>query len=462
MADFRVEHDSMGEVQVPIDAHWGAQTQRAVENFPLSGLPIERALVRALGMIKAEAARVNAGLREVPQVSKPVGNAIAAASEMVADGEFDSHFPIDVFQTGSGTSSNMNANEVIAHLAGETLGEHVHPNDQVNASQSSNDVFPSAVHLAVALAVEQDLVPALERLVKALRRKQRQFAKVVKSGRTHMMDATPVTLGQEFGGYASQVEDGIARLRDTLPRVCALPLGGTAVGTGINAPKRFAPQVIARLAERTGLPLTEARDHFAAQGARDALVECSGQLRTLAVSLFKIANDIRLMGSGPRAGLAEIRLPDLQPGSSIMPGKVNPVLPEVVTQVSVQIVGNDAAVAFAGSQGHFELNVYVPVIARNLLESIRLESAACRVFADRCVDGIEADVDRLKEYAESSPSIGTALNPYLGYEVAADIVKEATKTGRSVREVVKRRKLMTDEELDRALDVLSLTRGGIA
>jgi fumarate hydratase class II len=462
MGDYRVEHDSMGEVQVPSDAHWGAQTQRAVENFPISGLQIERTLVRALAMIKAEAARVNAGLREVPKVSRAVGNAIAAAAEMVADGEFDEHFPIDVFQTGSGTSSNMNANEVIAHLASETLGEPVHPNDQVNASQSSNDVFPSAVHLAVALGVAQDLVPALEQLVKALRRKQRAFAKVVKSGRTHMMDATPVTLGQEFGGYASQVEEGIARLRDTLPRVCALPLGGTAVGTGINAPKRFAPQVIARLAERTALPLTEARDHFAAQGARDALVECSGQLRTLAVSLFKIANDIRLMNSGPRAGLAEIRLPDLQPGSSIMPGKVNPVLAEVVTQVSVQVIGNDAAVAFAGSQGHFELNVYVPVIARNLLESIRLESAACRVFADRCVDGIEANVDRLKQYAESSPSIGTALNPYLGYEVAADIVKEATKTGRSVREVVKRRKLMTDEELDRALDVLALTRGGIA
>jgi fumarate hydratase class II len=462
MADHRIEHDSMGEVRVPAHAHWGAQTQRAVENFPISGLSIERTLVHALAMIKAEAARVNVKLRDVPHVTKPVGAAIAEAAEEVAAGEHDEHFPIDVFQTGSGTSSNMNANEVIARLASTTLGETVHPNDAVNASQSSNDVFPSAVHLAAARAITDDLVPALERLVEALRRKQREFAKVVKSGRTHLMDATPVTLGQEFGGFAAQIEDGIARLRDALPRLCALPLGGTAVGTGINAPKRFAKLVIEQLATRTGLPLTEARDHFAAQGARDALVETSGQLRTLAVSLFKIANDIRLMGSGPRTGLAEIRIPDLQPGSSIMPGKVNPVLAEVVTQVSAQVIGNDAAVAFAGSQGHFELNVFVPVMARNLLESIRLLTAACREFADHCVDGIEANVERMKEYAESSPSIGTALNPYLGYETAAEVVKEATKTGRSVREVVKRRKLMTDEELDRALDVLALTRGGIA
>jgi fumarate hydratase, class II len=459
---YRIEHDSMGEVRVPADAQWGAQTQRAIENFPISGLPIEPALVRALALIKAEAARVNIGLRDVPQVTKPVGDAIAAAAEMVADGRFDAHFPIDAFQTGSGTSSNMNANEVIARLASDALGNAIHPNDQVNASQSSNDVFPSAVHLAVALGIDEDLIPACEHLVKSLRKKQRAFAKVVKSGRTHLMDATPVTLGQEFGGYASQIEDGIARLRDTLPRVCALPLGGTAVGTGINAPKQFAKRVIARLSERTGLPLTEAEDHFAAQGARDALVECSGQLRTLGTSLFKIASDIRLMGSGPRTGLAEIRIPDLQPGSSIMPGKVNPVIAEVVTQVSVQVFGNDTAIAFAGSQGHFELNVFVPLIARNLLESIRLLTSACTVFAERCIDGIEPNVERMKKYAESSPSIGTALNPYLGYEVAAEIVKEATKTGRSVREVVKRRKLMTDEELDHALDVLALTRGGIA
>jgi fumarate hydratase class II len=461
MPEYRTEHDSMGPVEVPAHAHWGAQTQRAIDNFPISGLTIESSLVRALALIKAESARVNARLREVPAIDKKTADAIAAAAEVVAAGEYDDHFPIDVFQTGSGTSSNMNANEVIARLASEELGAAVHPNDQVNASQSSNDVFPSAVHLAVAERVDDELIPACERLVRSLRRKQREFAKVVKSGRTHLMDATPVTLGQEFGGYAAQVEEGIARLRDTLPRVCALPLGGTAVGTGINAPKRFAKLVIERLAARTELPLTEASDHFAAQGARDALVECSGQVRTLGVSLFKIANDIRLMGSGPRTGLAEIRIPDLQPGSSIMPGKVNPVIAEVVTQVSIQVMGNDSAVAFAGSQGHFELNVFVPLIARNLLESIRLLSAACRVFSDRCIDGIEANVERLRDYAESSPSIGTALNPYIGYETAAEVVKESTRTGRSVREIVKRRKLMTDAELDRALDVIGMTKGGI-
>jgi fumarate hydratase, class II len=458
----RIEHDSMGEVHVPGHAHWGAQTHRAVENFAISGVPIESSLVHALGLIKAEAARVNAGLRDVPQVTKRVGDAIANAADRVASGELDAHFPVDIFQTGSGTSSNMNANEVIAKLASELLGEAIHANDQVNASQSSNDVFPSAVHLAAATSIVESLLPACEHLARALRKKQKEFAKVVKSGRTHMMDATPVTLGQEFGGYATQVEEAIARLRDTLPRLCALPLGGTAVGTGINAPKRFAKQVIERLAARTDLPLTEAPDHFAAQGARDALVECSGQARTLAVALFKIASDLRLMGSGPRTGLAELRLPDLQPGSSIMPGKVNPVIPEVVTQVSVQVLGNDTAVAFAGSQGQFELNVFIPVMARNLLESIRLLAAAARVFADRCITGIVANVERAKQFAESSPSIGTALNPYLGYELAAEIVKEATTTGRSIRQVVTARKLMTDEELDRALDVLALTRGGIA
>jgi fumarate hydratase, class II len=322
-------------------------------------------------------------------------------------------------------------------------------------------VFPSAVHIAVAQSMVDDLVPSCRVLVRALRQKQRAFAKVVKAGRTHLMDATPVTLGQEFGGYAAQIEDGIARLEATLPRVCALPLGGTAVGTGINAPKRFAAKVIEGLAARTQLPLTEVEDHFAAQGARDALVECSGQLRTLAASLTKIANDVRWMASGPRTGLAEIRLPDLQPGSSIMPGKVNPVIPEVVTQVCAQVIGNDAAVAFAGSQGNFELNVYVPVIARNLVESLGLLASAGDVFAAKCIDGIEANVERCREYAESSPSIGTALNPYLGYETTAEIIKEATRTGRSIREVVKRRKLMTDAELDQALDVIAMTRGGI-
>jgi fumarate hydratase class II len=337
----------------------------------------------------------------------------------------------------------------------------VHPNDDVNKSQSSNDVFPSAVHLAAAEMVTTELIPAATKLVRALRKKQRAFAHIVKSGRTHLMDATPVTLGQEFGGYASQIQDGIARFEDALPRLCALPLGGTAVGTGINAPRSFARSVIKRLAARTDLPLTEAKDHFAAQGARDALVETSGHCKTLAVSLIKIANDIRWMGSGPRTGLAEIRLPDLQPGSSIMPGKVNPVIPEVVTQVGAQVIGNDATVTFAGSQGNFELNVFVPVLARNLLESIELLAHSCSAFADKCIDGIEANVDTLQRYAESSPSIGTALNPHLGYETTAEIIKESNKTGKSIREIVRRRKLMTDAELDRALDVESMTRGGI-
>ncbi len=461
--DFRIEHDSMGDVRVPTAAKWAAQTQRAVENFPISGRPIDRRLVRALGLIKAEAAPVNGRLKDVPKVDKRLADAIRDAALEVADGRWDDEFPIDVFQTGSGTSSNMNANEVIAKLASERLGEAgvVHPNDHVNASQSSNDVFPSAIHLAAVEAIGVDLIPAVEHLERSLRRKARQFRTVVKSGRTHLMDATPVTLGQEFGGYAAQLAEGVERLQDTLPRVGRLPLGGTAVGTGINAPKTFARSVIKALAGRTGLPLSEAPDHFAAQGARDGLVEASGQLRTLAVSLVKIANDIRWMGSGPRTGLSEIRLPDLQPGSSIMPGKVNPVMAEAMTQVCAQVVGNDAAVAFCGSQGNFELNVFLPVMARNLLESIELLTNVCLLFADRCVDGIEADEERCRSYAESSPSVGTSLNPYIGYEKAAEIIKASVKTGRSIRELVKEQGLMSDEELDRALDVLALTKGGI-
>ncbi len=461
MNDYRIEHDSMGEVRVPVDARWAAQTQRAVENFPISGLRIERRLIRALALVKGEAARVNVRLKEVPSVTKPIGDAIAAAADEVADGTWDDHFPIDVYQTGSGTSSNMNANEVIASIASERLGEPVHPNDHVNASQSSNDVFPSAIHIAATEAVVVDLVPAIRHLARSLRRKQREFKSVVKSGRTHLMDATPVTLGQEFGGYAAQVEDAIARLEGTLPRVGELPLGGTAVGTGINAPKTFARSVIKGLAARTDLPLTEARDHFAAQGARDALVELSGSLRTYAVSLVKIANDIRWMGSGPRTGLAEIFIPDLQPGSSIMPGKVNPVMAEAVTQVAAQVFGNDAAIAFGASQGNFELNVYMPMMARNLLESLRLLSNVSRVFADKCVDGIEANVARCKEYAEASPSIGTSLNPYIGYEAAGKVIKESVRTGKSIRQIVLAKKLMTADELDRALDVEAMTRGGI-
>jgi fumarate hydratase class II len=461
--DYRIEHDSMGDVRVPASARWGAQTQRAVENFPISGLTIDARLIRALALVKRHAALTNAGLRDVPLVDRRIGRAIAEAAAEVAEGRWDEQFPVDVFQTGSGTSSNMNINEVLASLASEALGEPgaVHPNDHVNASQSSNDVFPTAIHVAVAEAVTADLLPAFEVLAQELRRKARRFTKVVKSGRTHLMDATPVTLGQEFAGYATQVEQATARLLDSLPRLCELPLGGTAVGTGINAPRTFARKVIAGLRNETGLELVEAADHLAAQSARDALVEVSGQLRTAAVALVKIANDIRWMGSGPRAGLAEISLPDLQPGSSIMPGKVNPVLAEAVTQVAAQVIGNDAAVAFGGSQGNFELNVYMPLMARNLLESVRLLANVSRVFAERCVAGITANVERCRDYAEASPSVGTSLNPYLGYDGAAAVIKESMATGRSIREIVLEQGLLDEAQLDQALDVLALTKGGL-
>jgi fumarate hydratase, class II len=453
----RVEHDSMGEVEVPDDARWAAQTQRAVDNFPISGETIDRRLIAALAAIKGAGATVNGRLGII---DKDIAKAIHDAASEVSTGRWDEHFPIDVFQTGSGTSSNMNMNEVLASLASERLGKKVHPNDHVNASQSSNDVFPSAIHLASVRFVQTDLLPALDTLERALKKKAREFATVVKSGRTHLMDATPVTLGQEFGGYAAQVRDARDRIEAALPSVGTLPLGGTAVGTGINAPKSFARSVIKRLAEDLDAPLTEAKDHFAAQGARDALVGLSGDLRVLAVALTKIANDIRWMGSGPRTGLAEIRIPDLQPGSSIMPGKVNPVLCEAVTQVAAQVMGNDAAIAFSGSQGNFELNVYLPVMARNLLHSIRLLSNVSRLFADKCILGIEANVERMKEYAESSPSIGTALNSVIGYDKGAELVKKSVKTGRSIRDLVLEEKLMTSEELDTALDVLGMTKGG--
>ncbi|MGH9117294.1 MAG: class II fumarate hydratase [Acidimicrobiales bacterium] len=455
---YRIEHDTMGEVLVPADAKWQAQTQRAVENFPISGGTIDPGLIHALAAIKGAVAAENARRRAQP---KARADAIQAAAAEVAAGEWDDHFPIDVFQTGSGTSSNMNMNEVLATLAGERLGEPVHPNDDVNAPLSSNDMFPSAIHIAAARAITTDLIPALAHLAGALREKSRAFAKVVKSGRTHLMDATPVTLGQEFGGYATQIEQSVERLEAALPRVGELPLGGSAVGTGINVPKGFARNVIARLAADLDLPLTEARDHFAAQSARDALVDVSGHLRTTVGAMIKIANDLRWMGSGPRTGLSEILLPDLQPGSSIMPGKVNPVIPEAVTQVAAQVIGNDTVVAFAGSQGAFELNVYLPVMARNLLESIRLLANVARVFADGCVAGIEANVERCKAYAESSPSIGTSLIPYIGYEQAAEIIKESVTTGRSIREIVVGRGLMSDDEVDGALDVLAMTKGGI-
>ncbi|MFD5560218.1 class II fumarate hydratase [Kitasatospora griseola] len=457
---WRIEHDSMGEVRVPAAAKWQAQTQRAVENFPVSGQRLERAHIAALARIKAAAAVVNARLGVLDE---PVAEAIRSAAEEVAAGGWDAEFPVDVFQTGSGTSSNMNANEVIATLAGERLGRPVHPNDQVNASQSSNDVFPSSIHIAATGAVVHELIPALEHLAGALEAKAGEFAEVVKSGRTHLMDATPVTLGQEFGGYAAQVRYGVERLTATLPRVAELPLGGTAVGTGINTPAGFSAAVIAEVARATGLPLTEARNHFEAQGARDGLVELSGQLRTIAAGFTKIANDLRWMGSGPRTGLAEINLPDLQPGSSIMPGKVNPVLPEVVLMVAAQVIGNDTTVTVAGASGNFELNVMLPVIARNVLESVRLLAGVARLLADRTVTGITANAERTREYAESSPSVVTPLNRYIGYEEAAKVAKQSLAERKTIRQVVVERGyldrgLLTEAQLDEALDVLRMTR----
>ena len=460
MTDDRVERDSMGDVHVPAGARWGATTQRAVENFPISGQRIDPELIHALGLIKAAAASANAALGVLDPETAAV---IRAAALEIADGGWDDHFPIDVYQTGSGTSSNMNANEVIANLATERSGRPVHPNDQVNASQSSNDVIPSAIHLAASDGVVNAVIPALTHLALALEDKAREFADVVKSGRTHLMDATPVTLGQEFGGYAAQVRYGIERLEATLPRVAELALGGTAVGTGINAPVGFAEAVIKELRDSTGLPLTEARNHFEAQGARDGLVELSGQLRTIAIGLYKIATDVRWMGSGPRAGLAEIQLTDLQPGSSIMPGKVNPVIPEAVSMVCAQVIGNDAAIAFGGAAGNFELNIMLPMLARNLLESIRLLASASVLFADRCVSGIAADEARTREFAEGSPSVATALNPVLGYEEAASIAKQALAERKTIRQVVIERGHVESgkvslERLDGLLDVMRMTR----
>jgi fumarate hydratase class II len=457
---FRVEHDSMGEVLVPAEALWGAQTQRAVENFPVSGERLPRELIGALASIKGAAATVNG---ELDVLEPYMARAIHDAAAEVAAGRYDEQFPIDVFQTGSGTSSNMNANEVIATLASRALGRRVHPNDHVNASQSSNDVFPSAIHLAATRMIKRSLLPALDHLAAALEAKAAQFASVVKSGRTHLMDATPVTLGQEFGGYAAAVRHGAERAGAALPDAGELPLGGTAVGTGLNAPPGFAATVIARLAADMDLPLTEARDHFEAAGARDALVAASGVLRTIAVSEYKISNDLRLMNSGPRTGLAEIQVPDLQPGSSIMPGKVNPVICEAVCQVCAQVIGNDAAVAFGGAAGNFELNVMMPVIAENLLGSIGLLASASRLLADRCVSGITTDPARLRRLAESSPAIVTALNPFIGYEAAAAAAHEALASGKTIREVViaqghVARGELTEAQLDAALDVLAMTR----
>ena len=463
MADFRTEHDSMGEVQVPAAALWRAQTQRAVENFPISGTTLEPAHIRAMAQVKAAAAKVNA---ELGVIDRQMAQAIVDAAEEVAAGTYDDHFPIDVFQTGSGTSSNMNMNEVLATLASKDAAaapNGVHPNDHVNASQSSNDTFPTSIHVAATASTTQQLIPALDHLATALERKAAEFKDVVKSGRTHLMDATPVMLGQEFGGYAAAVRFGIERLEASLPRVAELPLGGTAVGTGINTPEGFAARVIEELADSTGLPFTEARDHFEAQGARDALVELSGQLKTVAVSLTKLCNDLRWMSSGPRTGLAEINLPDLQPGSSIMPGKVNPVLPEATLMVCAQVIGNDTTVTVSGASGNFELNVMMPVLARNLLESIRLLSTSSRLLADRCIDGITANEERMRTYAESSPSVVTPLNRYIGYENAAKVAKKALAEEKTIKQVVLEMGFveqgdLTEQQLDDALDVARMTR----
>jgi fumarate hydratase class II len=429
---------------------WGGETRKAVENFPVSGQPIPVSVARWLGRIKAAAARVNA---ELGLLDEDKAQRIAEAGDRVAAGELDDQFPIDVFQTGSGTSSNMNANEVIAALA----GEDVHANDDVNMGQSSNDVFPSAVHLAALDEITHDLLPALQELAAALERKAAEFDDVVKSGRTHLMDAVPVTLGQEFGGYAAQVRQGSDRVSAALGRLGQIPLGGTAVGTGLNTHPEFAERVRRRLSEDTRLTISAPADPFEAQAARDALVETSGALKTVAVSLTKIANDLRLMGSGPRAGLGELFLPELQKGSSIMPGKVNPVIPEVVTQVAAQVIGNDAAITAGGMQGHFELNVFVPLLARNLLDSVKLLAAASRLLAEKCVDGIEANREVCERYAELTLSAATALNPYIGYDAAAEIVKEAASSGRSLREIARERGV-ADDVLDKALDYRAMAK----
>ncbi len=461
--EYRIEHDTMGEVRVPKDALYSAQTQRAVENFPISGSRLESAQIAALARIKKAAALANA---ELGVIDENIANAIAAAADQVVTGSFDDQFPIDVYQTGSGTSSNMNMNEVLSSLATQSLGSPVHPNDHVNASQSSNDVFPTSVHVAVTGALINDLIPALDHLAIALEKKAVLWKDAVKAGRTHLMDATPVTLGQEFGGYAAQIRLGIERIQSALPRVAEVPLGGTAVGTGINTPTGFPQKVIAKLAAESGLPITETRNHFEAQANRDALVEASGALRVIAVSLTKINNDLRWMGSGPNTGLGELHIPDLQPGSSIMPGKVNPVVPEAVLMVCGRVIGNDATIAWGGASGLFELNVAIPVMGTALLESIRLLANSCRVLADKTVDGLEANLEHARALAESSPSIVTPLNRVIGYEAAAKIAKYSVAQKITVREAVValgyvERGEVTEEQLDSALDVTRMTGPGL-
>lgn len=459
-----MEKDSLGEVAVPADAYWGAQTQRAVENFPVSGLRFPRRFIAAMGMIKVEAAGVNAELGVVPS---ELAEAVRQAADEVAAGELDEHFPLDIFQTGSGTSTNMNANEVIANRAIEILGGElgakspVHPNDHVNASQSSNDTIPTAMHVAAYSGLAEDLDPALERLAAVLDTKARDFDDVVKIGRTHLQDAVPVRLGQELSGYAQQVKNGVARLAAVKPRLAELALGGTAVGTGLNAPPEFAERVIARLAERTGHPFVPAPNKFEAMGGKDACVETSGALKTIAVSLTKIANDIRWLGSGPRCGLGEIVLPSLQPGSSIMPGKVNPVIPEATLMACAQVIGNDATIAWGGAAGNFELNVMMPVIAYNLLQSVEILAGVSRLLAERCVEGLEADRERCEQMVERSLAMVTSLAPLIGYDRAAEIAKEAFRSGRTVREVARERSGLDEQALAEALDARGQTEGGV-
>ncbi|MBI4512881.1 MAG: class II fumarate hydratase, partial [Gemmatimonadetes bacterium] len=455
---FRIERDALGEVRVPAGALYGASTQRAVENFPVSGLRFPRRFLRALGAIKWAAARVN---MELGLLDRRVGAAIEQAAQEVRDGLHDAQFVIDIFQTGSGTSTNMNANEVIANRAiqisgGKTGSKEIHPNDHVNLGQSSNDVIPSAAHVAALAAIREDLLPALERLRDALAAKAREFDDIVKTGRTHLMDATPIRLGQEFSGYASQIEHGIARLKAPEHHLAELAIGGTAVGTGINTHQEFGRRVSAELSRHFGIEFREAENHFEAQGARDAMVEASGALRTIAVSLLKIANDLRWLGSGPRCGLAEISLPAVQPGSSIMPGKVNPVIAEAVCQVSAQVIGNDAAITVGGSSSTFELNTMVPLMTYDLLQSIELLANVSRLFADRCVAGIEANDERLRMYAERSATVATALAPHIGYDRAAEAVKEALARDLSIRQVVLEKKWLREDELDRILELRRL------
>ncbi len=453
----------MGEVEVPIDAHYGASTQRAVDNFPISGERFSRGFIRALGLVKGSAATVASRLGFI---EAEIGGAIRKAADEVMDGALDDQFVLDIFQTGSGTSTNTNANEVVASRATELLGEErgsgrIHPNDHVNFGQSSNDVIPTAIHVAAVEGIRSDLIPALQALAASLRTKADEFADVVKSGRTHLMDATPVTLGQEFDGWATQVDKGAERLAKILPELEELALGGTAVGTGINAPEGFAPAVIEMISERTGYPFREAVNHFEAQGSKDAVVMASGVLKTIAVSLFKIANDIRFLGSGPTSGIGELRIPDLQPGSSIMPGKVNPVMSEMVMMVAARVVGNDLTVSWAGANGNFELNVMMPVLAHDLLASIDLLSNATGAFRAKCVDGIEANEERARELLERNAIIVTALNPHIGYDAGAKIAKESLATGRSIRELVLEAGLMSADELDAALDLKRMTEGGV-